>query len=103
MVETVDVNAEQGRAGPIYLTPQGRVTERFQRVGKDEIFYSFEVEDGTYYTRPWRAEMSLHPGKGQLYEYACHEGNYAMTDILRGARMEERKGVAAGSKAKAAP
>jgi hypothetical protein len=100
VVETVHVNAEQGRAGPIFLTPEGRVTERFQRVAPDEIFYAFEVEDPTYYTRPWRAEMSLHSGKGQLYEYACHEGNYAMTDILRGARLEERK--AAGSPARAA-
>ena len=94
VVETVHVNAEQGRAGPIFLTPQGRVTERFQRVASDEIFYAFEVEDPTYYTRPWRAEMSLHSGQGQLYEYACHEGNYAMTSILRGARVEERKAAA---------
>ena len=103
VVETVHVNAEQGRAGPIYLTPQGRVTERFQRTAQDEIFYSFEVEDPTYYTRPWRAEMSLHPGKGQLFEYACHEGNYAMTDILRGARLEERKVASPSQTAKAAP
>jgi hypothetical protein len=103
MVETVHVNAEQGRAGPIYLTPQGRVTERFQRVAPTEIAYAFEVEDPTYYTRPWRAEMTLHPAKGQLYEYACHEGNYAMTDILRGARLEERKTAAPPSRATGAP
>ena len=86
VVETVDVNAEQGRAGPIFLTPAGRVTERFTRTSSTEITYAFEVEDPSYYSRPWRAEMSLTAQARPLYEYACHEGNYAMSGILRGAR-----------------
>ena len=89
VVETVNVNAEQGRPGPIFLTPQGRVTERFTRVSPTQILYAFEVEDATYYSHPWRAEMSLNSGPERLYEYACHEGNYALVDILRGARREE--------------
>ena len=92
MVETVDVNPEQGRAGPIFLTPQGRVTERFTRVSPTEIAYAFEVDDPVYYTRPWRAEMSLTASRQRLYEYACHEGNYAMSGILRGARAAEARG-----------
>jgi hypothetical protein len=91
VVETVDVNAEQGRAGPIFLTPQGRVTERLTRVAKDQILYEFAVEDPTYYSRPWRAEMTLSAGPKQLYEYACHEGNYALVGILRATRQEEAK------------
>jgi hypothetical protein len=91
VVETVDVNAEQGRAGPIFLTPKGRVTERFTRVSPEQIFYAFEVEDPTYYTRPWRAEMSLNRSKDQLFEYACHEGNYALVDIMNGVRANEAK------------
>ena len=89
VVETVDVNAEQGRAGPIFLTPAGRVTERFTRTAPGEIDYGFEVEDAAYYNRPWRAEMTLVAQAHPLYEYACHEGNYAMTGILRGARPVE--------------
>ena len=96
VVETVNVNAEQGRAGPIFLTPAGRVTERLTRASKDQIFYEFQVEDPAYYTRPWRAQMSLTAGKDPLYEYACHEGNYALPDILRGARAGEAKRAAAG-------
>ena len=91
-VETVNVNPEQGRTGPIYLSPAGRVTERFTRISQDQIFYEFQVEDPAYYSRPWRAEMSLNAGKDQIYEFACHEGNYAMSGILGGARAAERSG-----------
>jgi hypothetical protein len=96
VVETTNVNREQGRAGPIYLTPQGRVTERFARVGPREILYAFEVEDRTYYSRPWRAEMTLTAAKGRLFEYACHEGNYALPNILRGVRAEQASASAEG-------
>jgi hypothetical protein len=94
MVETLNVNREQGRAGPLFLTPQGRVVERFQRVSPTQILYSFEVEDPAYYTRPWRAEMSLNAKPDRLFEYACHEGNYAMSNILRGVRVKEAAGKA---------
>ncbi len=97
VIETVNVNAEQGRAGPIFLTPKGRVTERLTRVSAQQIDYSFEVEDPVYYTRPWKAEMSLNAGPKAIYEYACHEGNYALPDILSGMRAGER---AAAGKAK---
>ena len=89
VVDTVNVNGEQGRAGPIFLTPQGRVTERFRRASPTALFYSFEVEDAAYYARPWRAEMTLTARPEPLYEYACHEGNYALPGILRGVRVAE--------------
>ena len=89
-VETTRVQAEQGRAGPIFLTPQGRVTERFTRSGPREIFYAFEVEDAAYYSRPWRAEMVLSTADKPIYEYACHEGNYAIRGILAGARKADQ-------------
>ena len=98
VVETTQVNREQGRAGPVFLTPAGKVVERFTRTGPAEILYAFQVDDPTYYSRPWRAEMVYKSQKGRLFEYACHEGNYAMTDILRGARLAER-----GKPGKAAP
>jgi hypothetical protein len=89
VIETVNVNADQGRAGPVFLTPKGRVTERLTRDSADQIFYEFQVEEPAYYTHSWRAELSLNSGPKQLYEYACHEGNYALPDIMRGARAEQ--------------
>jgi hypothetical protein len=91
VVVTLNVNAEQGRAGPIFLTPRGRVVERLTRASAGQILYAFEVEDPVYYTRPWRAEMSLNAIREQLFEYACHEGNYALVDILKGVRAGEAK------------
>jgi hypothetical protein len=89
VVETTQVNREQGRAGPLYLSQAGKVTERFTRVSPTEILYQFEVDDKAYYSQPWRAEMPLIAQKSRLFEYACHEGNYAMPSILRGARVAE--------------
>ncbi|MBU1376755.1 MAG: hypothetical protein KKE02_08215 [Alphaproteobacteria bacterium] len=89
VVETINVNPEQGQFGPIFLSPQARVTERFTRASPGQIAYEFQVEDPVHYTQTWRAEMSLYALAGQIYEYACHEGNYAMTGILGGARAKE--------------
>ncbi|MFL5296173.1 MAG: hypothetical protein ACJ798_07300 [Phenylobacterium sp.] len=96
VVETVNVRREQGAAGPIYLSPTGRVTERLTRASTDQILYEFAVDDPVYYSRPWRAEMSLNALKDPLYEYACHEGNYAIVGILRGTRQGEAAATAAG-------
>ena len=67
-----------------------RVTERFARTGPDELGYGFTVEDAGLYTRPWRAETILRRQGGRLFEYACHEGNYALGGMLAGARRAER-------------
>src|SRR6185312_6580278 len=87
VLDTVNVNPEQGRTGPIYLSSRARVTERLTRVSPSQIFYEFKVEDPVYYTQPWRAEMALNARKENVYEYACNEGNYAMVGILGGARQ----------------
>jgi len=79
-------------ANPAYLSQHAKVTERFTRVSKDQILYEFSVEDPQFYARPWRGEMSLNASSSRLYEYACHEGNYAMTGVLSGARAQERDG-----------
>lgn len=75
----------------LYLSERARVTERFTRTGPDEILYSFTVEDPVLFTRSWRGEMVLRASPGQVYEYACHEGNYSLTSILAAARAEERE------------
>ena len=73
----------------LLLSPEGVVTERLRRVGEAEIKYSFEVVDPALYTEPWRGEITFRPADGRIYEYACHEGNYALPGILAGARLEE--------------
>ena len=68
--------------------------ERFRRVGEDMIDYSFTVEDPTVYDQSWTAVRPMpRLADYKQYEYACHEGNYAMTYILRGARAEEARAL----------
>jgi hypothetical protein len=73
----------------VQLSPDSVVEERFTRVSEDEIVYEFTVTDDTIYSEPWRGEMTLRATDGPIYEYACHEGNYALPNILSGARQEE--------------
>ena len=67
------------------------VTERFTRISENEILYEFEVNDKKAYRDVWKGEMPLRATEDKIYEYACHEGNYAMANILAGARAEESK------------
>jgi hypothetical protein len=66
-----------------------RLVERFTRVGST-LQYSVTVDDSRTWTKPWRAALTLEPSDG-LFEYACHEGNYAMRNILSGARAADTK------------
>jgi hypothetical protein len=67
------------------------VIERFTRVAPDAILYRFTIDDPTAFAKPWTAELPFLSAPGPIYEYACHEGNYALVDILTGARAEEAK------------
>jgi hypothetical protein len=67
------------------------VIERFRRTSPDLIIYQATIDDSTVYTKPWTLEVPMEKGKGPVFEYACHEGNYAMVDILSGERMREKK------------
>src|SRR5690242_2545670 len=67
------------------------LVERFTRVNADTILYRFTVDDPSTFTKSWTAELPLTKTPGPIYEYACHEGNYALVDILAGARAEEAK------------
>lgn len=66
------------------------VVERFTRVGQDRIDYEFTVTDPTTWTRAWTAHVPWRRTEGPIYEYACHEGNYGMFNLLAGARIQER-------------
>ena len=65
------------------------VVERFTRLGPDTLGYEFTVSDPDTWTRPWRGSLPMSRSDGPMFEYACHEGNYGLTNILAGSRAEE--------------
>ena len=67
------------------------LTERFRRVDADTLRYEMTVEDPSTWARPWTAALNLKPQSDQMYEYACHEGNNAMRNMLSAARAEDQK------------
>ena len=79
------------------LTREMRLVERFTRVNKDTIDYRFTVEDPATFTAPWTATLPMTRLDEQVYEYACHEGNYGMFGILAGARAQEKAAITKGS------
>ena len=91
IVETVNINPQQMQQSSVPISAVGKITERFTRYSDTEIVYQFTVDDSNLYSQPWTAELSFHATDGRLYEYACHEGNYAMPGILAGARRAERE------------
>ncbi|MFK7977771.1 MAG: hypothetical protein AB8C02_16695 [Halioglobus sp.] len=74
-----------------YMTSDSVVEERFTRLNASEMLYQFTVTDESIYRQPWRGELTLRASEGPIYEYACHEGNYALPNILAGARQEEQE------------
>ena len=67
-----------------------RLVERFTRVGPDRLRYAFTIDDPATFTRPFTAVIPMRRTDAPLFEYACHEGNYGMTNLLAGARAQER-------------
>lgn len=74
------------------------VIERFTRTAESTIKYEFTVDNPTAFTRVWKGEVPLTKASGPIYEYACHEGNYAMEGILKGARTQENAAADAAKK-----
>ncbi len=70
------------------------VVERLRRLDSETILYQFEVDDPTAYSRPWKGELTLAAAPGPIYEYACHEGNYALPDVLKAERANEKAAAA---------
>ena len=83
MVVTKNFNPTQLQVGAYPVSDKGQVTERFRRVADDVIDYTFEVVDPVYYTETWTGQIPLRKSTEAVYEYACHEGNYALPGILR--------------------
>jgi hypothetical protein len=98
VVDSTNFNNETNFRGPpstarqdIFSSPQLHVTERFTRVSDDTIVYRFTMDDPGTWTKSWSGEMLMQKTKGPIFEYACHEGNYGLVDILEGARRAEKK------------
>ena len=64
--------------------------ERFTRVNADTVKYEFTIDDPTTFTKKWTASIPMSQTDEQIYEYACHEGNYGMVNLLSGARVQEK-------------
>ena len=90
VIETTNFHPQQSFRGS---GPKLKVTERLTRVGPDRLHYGFWVEDPETWTTGWGGEYEFSRSPGALYEYACHEGNYGLANILSGAREEDRTGI----------
>ena len=91
VVETTNFIPVNGRALTVFGANETTLlVERFTRTGDDTIDYELTVSDPLEYTRPWTASIPMTSLDGLLYEYACHEGNYGLENILVGARATER-------------
>ena len=87
VVDTTNFNDKTRYRGS---TENMHLTEKFTRVDPDTILYEFTVDDPATFTKPWTAQIPMRKTQGPVYEYACHEGNYAMTGMLGGAREAEK-------------
>jgi hypothetical protein len=91
VVETRNFNGKAPFRG---ATTNLRIVERYTRTAADKVDFKVTFEDDTQWTQPWTAAFTMNTGEGELYEYACHEGNYGLRNILENARDEERKAAA---------
>ncbi len=92
VVETTNFHPNGNGMGGLfrYADQNLTLTERFTRSAPDAIDYQFTVDDPTVWTRPWTAMVPWTAARGAIYEYACHEGNYSIANMLSAARAEEK-------------
>jgi hypothetical protein len=74
------------------------IVERFSRVDDKTLLYRFTIDDPATWTKPWTGEYSWPATNSHIYEYACHEANYALEDILKGARQRDKEEAAKAAK-----
>jgi hypothetical protein len=96
VIETIGLPAKDAiRPFPtLFVSASAKVIERYTRIAKNELLYQYTVVDPSIYTKPWLAEYSLYPSGKPIYEFACHEGNYSLPNILAGARRREQDAAA---------
>lgn len=88
VIETTNFHPQQSFRGS---SEKLKVTERLTRIGPQQILYRFTVEDPDTFAQPFSGEIAMNLSGEPIYEYACHEGNYALPGILAGAREQEKK------------
>jgi hypothetical protein len=87
VIETTNFRKDQTYRG---ASENLKVVERLTRVAPNQILYQFRIEDPTTFSQPWGGEVAMNATNEKIYEYACHEGNYALPGILAGAREQEK-------------
>jgi hypothetical protein len=97
VVDTTNFTAKTRFRGS---TENLHIVERFTRTGSRTLLYRFTAEDPATWARPWTGELTWPITDQHIYEYACHEANYALSDILSGARARDREQAEAGKSAK---
>jgi hypothetical protein len=95
VVETTNFSEKTNFSGS---TEDVRVIERFTRVGPETLNYEFTVDDPKSFARPWTAAFPMTKTEERIFEYGCHEGNYGMTNLLSGARAQEKAAEAGRTK-----
>jgi hypothetical protein len=96
VVETTNIHPTELAQSSILWAYRGatdklKVTERFTRTGPDTIVYKFTMDDPSTFVAPFSGELPFNRIEENVYEYACHEGNYAMSNILSGERQKEKQ------------
>ena len=94
VVETTNIHPRMGfneQSDKIPNSEDLRVIERITRIDEDNILYEFEIHDSRTYTEVWGGQVPWRQSDNQIYEYACHEGNYGLQNVLSGARYQERQ------------
>jgi hypothetical protein len=95
VVETTNFNGKNPFRG---ASENMRVIERFTRTSENAISYKFTIDDPSTWAKPWSAEMPMVRTEGPIFEFACHETNYGITNILAGARADEKRAAEAAAK-----
>jgi hypothetical protein len=95
--DTLIVDTVNFRAAPLMTTAElsanMHLVERFRRMDADTLLYEFTIDDPATWTRPWTAQVPMKKSQQPIFEYACHEGNYSLYNILAGARQKENAGA----------
>ncbi len=95
VVDTTNVNDSGGfygdAGGNFGWDRNLHLVERFSLLDADTLLYRFEIDDPTAFTQPWKGELTMARSPGPIYEYACHEGNYSLTNLLRGYRATDKE------------
>jgi hypothetical protein len=87
----IDGRGYYGEAGGNFAWDRNlHLIERFRLLDSNTLLYQFEIDDPTAYTRPWKGELTLQRSNERIFEFACHEGNYSLTNMMRGYRISER-------------